>query len=199
MIIQIIAKTKWFLRDASPLLSLVIFVTIAITVWALLFYVRKRQCAKSILYAVLFSASLTLIIMFTLLRKPGVADSGFDHVFDSLFSAFIVGSESYVVFLLNILLFIPFSSILRLKTSSIETATACCVLSLAIEITQMVFNLGIFEFSDWLGNSIGGILGILLYAVIKYVSTVVSMFYIFRKNRRRINRKEEERNYESLQ
>ena len=163
MIHQLIAKTKWFLRDTSPALSLLIFVSIALLVWLWLFLVREKRNIRSVGYSVVFSASLTLIIMFTLLRKPEAADCGFDEAFRSLPSSFIIGSESNIGFIFNIILFVPFAFTLRHKISAPITVTVCAVLSVCIESIQMITRLGIFELSDILGNCLGAIVGVLLY------------------------------------
>lgn len=163
MIEQLIAKTRWFLRDTSPLMSLLIFLSIALAVWLWLFFVRKNRRFRSIVYSVIFSASLTLIIMFTLLRKSGEIDIGFDQAFDSLTTAFIFGSESNIGFVFNILLFVPFAVVLRRKVSTAITIVTCSVLTVSIEFSQMIFRLGIFELSDIMGNYLGAITGVLIY------------------------------------
>ena len=173
MINQFTAKTEWFLRDTSPFAIILIFVSTALLMILYLFFVKKAKSLKSIFYAVVFSMSLTLIIMFTLLRKPGTADYGFDLAFSSLSSAFIYGSEASIVFAFNILLFIPFAFVLRMKTSAKLTAIICVVLSVCIELVQMICKLGIFEVTDILGNCLGAMIAILLYQLVMIVIKAV--------------------------
>ncbi|MBQ3417909.1 MAG: VanZ family protein [Ruminococcus sp.] len=175
MIEQLTAKTKWFLRDTSPIASVLIFVSIALLVILFFIFVKKKRELKSIFYAVAFSMSLTLIIMFTLLRKPDAADFGFERVCSSLPSAFIFDSESNVVFNLNILLFVPFAFVLRWKISAKLTVVICAFLSVCIEIVQMLCRLGIFEVADILGNSLGAIAAVLLYQLMEFVIKQVKM------------------------
>ena len=162
MIDQFLAKTKWFLRDTSPLLSFLIFVLTALLISFWLIFFKKEKKLRSILFAVVFSISLTGILMFTLLRKPDAADYGFEYAFHSLPSAFVFGSESSIVFGFNILLFVPFAFVLRWKISVLATSVTCVVLSVCIELAQMIFRLGIFEIADILGNCLGAVIGMLL-------------------------------------
>lgn len=70
--------------------------------------------------------------------------------------------ELYMEIILNYLLFIPLGILLygtygeriRLKVVMIG-----CVLSIGIEITQLVFRIGLFEFDDIIGNTIGCLMG----------------------------------------
>lgn len=176
MINQLTAKTEWFLRDTSPVASILIFVSTALLMILYLLFVKKAKNLKSILYAVVFSMSLTLIIMFTLLRKPEAADYGLDLAFSSLPSAFVYGSESSIVFTFNIILFIPFAFVLRMKTSAKLTAVICVILSVCIEIIQMICKLGIFEVADILGNSLGAVVAILLYQLVMLVIKAVKNY-----------------------
>ena len=72
--------------------------------------------------------------------------------------------------LLNILLFIPFGALLKLsvpKTSVFAGWLTGLSLSGAIEVCQLLFHLGLFEWDDLLHNSFGCFLGLILVSSIQ--------------------------------
>ena len=64
--------------------------------------------------------------------------------------------------LLNILLFVPFGCLLKMAFGKIGLWTGWLVgflLSMAIEVCQLAFHLGMFEWDDMLHNSLGCLIG----------------------------------------
>lgn len=63
--------------------------------------------------------------------------------------------------LLNIILFIPFGAIMSLfnKISLKTVFLSGFMLSMFIEVCQLIFNLGLFEWDDMLHNSLGCLIG----------------------------------------
>ena len=64
--------------------------------------------------------------------------------------------------LLNILLFVPFGVLLKLTFRKIKVLVGWLVgfgFSMAIELCQLVFHLGLFEWDDMLHNSLGCLIG----------------------------------------
>ena len=74
--------------------------------------------------------------------------------------------------ILNILVFVPFGvyiSMLKGKWSFFQKVlTAFCV-SLAYEALQFIFGIGASDITDLLGNTTGGIIGILLFGLLSKV------------------------------
>jgi glycopeptide antibiotics resistance protein len=151
------------MRYTSPLACILAFFIILFILVLWLFIIRKQRSIKTIVYAVAFSVSLTLILMFTVLRKTEPIDFGFDRAFISLKSVYSVNLDLYTSFLCNVILFVPFAFVLRWKTSAKLTVVTCVVLSVCIEMIQMFCKIGVFEISDILGNSLGALIAILLY------------------------------------
>lgn len=126
----------------------------------------------------LFCGSILAIFYMTLLsREPGFGNRNID-IFTSymhFFSDDIARSE--VIY--NVLLFIPFGVLLRSlitqkqnKFGALLNPTNLCILcafllSLFIEMVQLVFKLGTFQLDDLVDNTLGGILGVAIYYVIK--------------------------------
>lgn len=62
----------------------------------------------------------------------------------------------------NIWLFVPLGTILYKLSHMWEIVAVPVVLSMAIETTQLLFDLGYFEFSDLIANTLGGIVGVII-------------------------------------
>lgn len=80
--------------------------------------------------------------------------------------------ELYMEIILNYLLFIPLGILLYGtfgERIGLKVVLIGCVLSAGIEITQLVFRIGLFEFDDILGNTIGCLMGAGLVKIIKIV------------------------------
>ena len=106
-------------------------------------------------------------------------DSGFLHTIKQMFTEGLsAGFDSIHIeskkvlegIILNILLFIPFGYILPCIFKKLQKALWGVVLigffcSLLTEIVQLVTHLGWFDLDDLLNNTIGCILGVILYRV----------------------------------
>lgn len=96
-------------------------------------------------------------------------------------SLVVTNSELLAEILLNVLLFVPLGALLpflfprKLGEGSpiragIVVGAVACACSLAIELAQWRFNLGLFEFDDVLNNTLGALLGFALYRAVAWVS-----------------------------
>lgn len=80
--------------------------------------------------------------------------------------------ELYMEIILNYLLFIPLGILLYGvygEQIGLKVVLIGCSISTGIEITQLVFRLGLFEFDDIIGNTIGCLMGTGLAKIIKIV------------------------------
>jgi glycopeptide antibiotics resistance protein len=67
--------------------------------------------------------------------------------------------------LLNYLLFIPFGATSKLVFQNMKLKRCffiCLVFSSVIEVSQLVFHIGLFEWDDIIGNTLGGVIGYVL-------------------------------------
>ena len=62
----------------------------------------------------------------------------------------------------NMWLFVPFGAILYSLTRKKWIVVVPLLFSFAIELTQLIFGLGLFEFDDIISNSVGGLFGLLI-------------------------------------
>lgn len=152
---------------------------------------RKVWAVKIILFTIYFGgylyftffsreAGAVAVIRLQPLRAYRLAftfDSGFLHVIKQIFtqglgkgfnSIHIESTESLKGIILNILLFIPFGYMLPCIFRKLQKALWSVILigficSLLTETVQLVTHLGWFDLDDLLNNTIGCIVGIILY------------------------------------
>lgn len=68
----------------------------------------------------------------------------------------------------NILLFIPLGYLLRLSgLTNKSTVSTGLFLSTAVELAQLIFHIGLFEFDDILNNALGTWIGVILYTRVR--------------------------------
>lgn len=83
----------------------------------------------------------------------------------------IIGIESFIVNIFgNILAFTPFGFLLPIISPDnkklIKITLRTLQFSLTIELLQLVFKVGIFDVDDLLMNTLGGIIGYLIYKIL---------------------------------
>lgn len=79
--------------------------------------------------------------------------------------------------LLNILLFVPFGGLLKMTFRKIRLSVGWLVgflFSMAIEVCQLVFHLGLFEWDDMLHNSLGCLMGCVVVLAVQAVQARIS-------------------------
>lgn len=72
----------------------------------------------------------------------------------------------------NIIAFIPFGgyiSMLKTNWSFIKRMIIIFGVSLLFEITQFIFGLGAFDITDLINNTLGGVIGILIYFILNKI------------------------------
>lgn len=166
---QLYYKSLWFLKDTSPLVVCATFVAVAGLLLLYLFFIKKQKTWWSLIYSVMLSGAFVLILMYTLMRDAAhtdVTESGISHSLRLLMKN---DAETVIGFYFNILLFVPFSALLRLKKSSVFTVCTALLLSVCIESIQLCFSLGLFELADIFANVIGSALAVLLVYGIRYI------------------------------
>lgn len=83
-------------------------------------------------------------------------------------SRFSLKDGTAIAMLLNVFIFIPFGVLapfLRGKTAPITTTALAAFLTLSIESLQLVFAVGFLTLSDLILNTLGAVLGIIIYSV----------------------------------
>ena len=120
---------------------------------------------KSVVKKSLFVAYTIFIVWYTLLKRE---PRGAERVFKpELFWAIrawivnptVVNKEEAVQYLLNILFFIPYGFLFPRKNNWKFVFVTALVLSVFIELSQFIFNLGWCEVDDVISNTLGAMIG----------------------------------------
>ena len=64
-------------------------------------------------------------------------------------------------FILNIMLFVPMGYLFGYKKTW-KTILICSAVSITIEILQEITGFGMFDWNDWIANSIGATIGVVM-------------------------------------
>ena len=113
----------------------------------------------------LFAAYTIFIVWYTLLKRE---PRSFERVFKpELFWAIrewienptVVNKAEAVQYLLNILFFIPYGLLFPWKDNWKRVLVIALVLSISIELSQYIFNLGWCEVDDVISNTLGAMIG----------------------------------------
>ena len=114
--------------------------------------IRKRQ----IVFTAILTSYIVFILCMTVIREPG---SGFKAELIPFGSYSIPSLRNEII--LNYILFIPFGFLLCLsRDMKIKKVVLTGFLfSLSIELSQLIFRVGLFEFDDMIGNTVGCLLG----------------------------------------
>lgn len=120
----------------------------------------KKITTKEIVFRSLLAAYVVFILMETIIgRKPSIAR--YELVPFWSYSH----PELRTEIILNYILFVPLGFLLYLcfgekrNHSGVWIAKVGFLLSASIEISQLVFRIGLFEFDDMIGNTIGCLIG----------------------------------------
>lgn len=131
---------------------------------------------KSFLYELLFFIYTFIIIYKTLLQRDFSYDS-LSNVFGGwkIFRTQYTGLDYQVIG--NIAMFFPFGLLWALKFEREEKSAKALLITLLsslcfsafIEITQLIFSKGTFQFSDIVYNTLGGVLGAVIFIIINLI------------------------------
>ncbi|MBR5947268.1 MAG: VanZ family protein [Clostridia bacterium] len=119
--------------------------------------ISKRTAKISWLKVFFVFAFILFIVYETIIRRHVTMRAKFNLW--PFLSYFRAGNKKQI--LSNILVFIPFGFLLNWsKRIPFKKALfACCLVSLSIEIAQLIFHTGVFETDDVINNALGGSIG----------------------------------------
>ena len=81
---------------------------------------------------------------------------------NAAYEIFRMKTSSYKeAFILNIMLFVPMGYMVRNKHWW-KTILICSAVSMTIEILQQLTGFGMFDWNDWIANTIGAVIGVLM-------------------------------------
>ena len=120
---------------------------------------------KSVVKKSLFAAYTIFIVWYTLLkREPRGAERVFKPelfwaIREWIVNPTIESKKEAVQYLLNILFFIPYGLLFPWKDNWKRVFVTALVLSVCIELSQFIFNLGWCEVDDVISNTLGAMIG----------------------------------------
>lgn len=151
-------------------------------------FVNSLREKRGIRFIMLAAGYMTLIVTITILgRESGQYISSIDKLFLT-YKLIIVNRLYYLLYdvFLNVVLFIPFGFIFRVKLLTAKTIEVAFLTSLLIEVVQLVTQCGIFEISDLISNTVGALIGIFVYYCVIYIKQIAGkLFALKRKGERR--------------
>ena len=126
--------------------------------------IRALLRNKSVVKKCLFAAYTIFIVWYTLLkREPRGAERVFKPELFWAIRTWVAGGyngkEEAVQYLLNILFFIPYGLLFSWKDNWKRVFVTALVLSVSIELSQFIFNLGWCEVDDVISNTLGAMIG----------------------------------------
>ena len=119
---------------------------------------------KSVVKKFLFAAYTIFIVWYTLLkREPRVAERVFMPELFWAIRGWLAGTPQGKVeaiqYVQNILFFIPYGLLFPWKDNWKRVFVTALVLSVFIELSQIIFNLGWCEVDDVISNTLGAMIG----------------------------------------
>ncbi len=122
--------------------------------------IRNRKIEKKVVF--LRTVYLSLLLCITII---GRGKKQIEFSFEALFTTYrnVINGVKYAEYdiINNILLFIPAGVLFENKTFG-RTTLKIFLLSLTLEICQMLLKCGLFEMCDLIDNTLGGIIGLLI-------------------------------------
>lgn len=129
----------------------------------------EKQNRLTLVLFIIYLLALTWLILFKLQFSIAVLDEGrLINLIPLLGSFDDSGVIRFSEIGNNIFAFIPlgiYSCMLKRKWSFVKKVLAIVVLTLAFEITQFIFIIGRADITDVLSNTLGGVIGIGIYAL----------------------------------
>jgi len=123
------------------------------------------------LIIVLFGFYCIYLFNLTLIRPEGVIYQSYNlELFKNLIMIYCNSKTTFFyLFLGNIFVFIPLGLFYRylFKFGFFKTIVAVFLTSLIIEISQLVLKVGVFELDDLILNTLGGIIGCVIYLLVE--------------------------------
>lgn len=156
----------------AQLLSSPVYYLIALTVGGIVAMIGNYRCnnkRKSVVLG-LITAYLTLIFSLTIIARTPT-----EHKYElMLFWSYIEICRGNTIFIyeniLNVLMLMPLGVLLPIGFEQItykQAALSGFLVSLIIEVMQLLTRRGLFEFDDILHNTLGCLLGYAIYKLIK--------------------------------
>lgn len=139
----------------------------------------KRKITKGITVSgLLFSFYVSQVIGVTLLNRTITEEARYDLNMIDVYRIAFSGNSVFMTQLIgNVIMFIPFGILVPIcfqKIRGVQKITLFSFLaSLFIETTQLYTHTGLFELVDLLNNTLGGVIGYLIYKIFCFMYKII--------------------------
>lgn len=178
---QIYAKFYNYLTYVDPMQIVICFIIV-------MFFISciekkyERTKIKTVIWCVLCSVWFTVAFEITLLGRQNNVVNTWESVFSS-FSELVSGNYTIIYdMIFNGILFIPLGFLMKIKYSAKYSVAISGGVSLFIEGMQLITHKGLFEISDLIFNTSGGVIGIACMAFIQKFLKIFSQKYKICRN-----------------
>ena len=139
-------------------------------------YKRRRFDRAQCVAAILLSLYIVVLLYFTVIGRYSHKEYDYQiHIFYSYrFLLEQFDSQSIRQFVINLVMLVPvgflLSTIIKMKDKYAIVLVLCLLFTLFIESMQLLTKCGSFEVDDIISNMIGAVIGILIYALIHWIT-----------------------------
>lgn len=126
---------------------------------------RRRILQEEILYGLAFAAYIVFLLGGTLLNRSIGREFGAEwRLFWSYHEAWVTGNNALVFQIIyNVVAFVPWGFLMVKVSLPMRkfywNVGIACVFSTLIEVSQLIFKCGLFEFDDIFHNTLGAVIG----------------------------------------
>ena len=163
-------------------LLVVALIGVLLLIYNLIAKLRKRKkvtipIGRLLLYAV-FIVYIVVVVGATMLRYSGLSISWENREIYPLFYSYKeawnhFSAREWRNIILNIMMFVPFGFLLPLVSKKFQifwkTYLTGFLFTFLIEMTQLLFNLGICELDDFMNNTVGAMIGYGFYRLFMFI------------------------------
>ncbi len=156
------------------ILSVIAFAVFCII--TVMLYKRRRFDRAQCVAAILLSLYIVVLLYFTVIGRYSHKEYDYQiHIFYSYrFLLEQFDSQSIRQFVINLVMLVPvgflLSTIIKMKDKYAIVLVLCLLFTLFIESMQLLTKCGSFEVDDIISNMIGAVIGILIYALIHWIT-----------------------------
>ena len=154
-------------KNANPYVVIVCFAVSAAAIY--LFNNRILHKSDSIVYAIIAGLYFTFLLSVTLFGREPVHRSSWNMLFHTYTSAFDGNAGMRYDILFNVFLYIPIGILLSRYRKNLLIILCFFILTVVIEFVQLGTSLGVFEISDIINNFIGGLIGLGIARLVRWI------------------------------
>lgn len=159
---QLHAKLYNYLICIHPMQTVI---CLAVCITAFIIFVKLKDKTiqiKTIVWCILCSLWFTVALEITAMGRLNNAVNTWNTVFSSFYQL-VCGNYGIIYdIVFNAVLFLPFGFLINIKFPVRSSIVIVGLVSLLIELTQLITHRGLFEICDLVSNIIGGIAGIMV-------------------------------------